>query len=86
MLSDHYIHYDDEAGVEVNEDVPVDVKDGGMILDEDDSETVTKNKGEDHEEQGKKVKHEKHNIIYVCSVMVIKAIMEKCSVIKCIKS
>ena len=53
MLSDHDIHSDDEAGVEVNEDVPVDVKDGIMILDEDDSETVAKHKGEHHEEQGK---------------------------------
>ena len=33
LLSDHDIHGDDEAGVEVNKDVPVDVKDGGMMLD-----------------------------------------------------
>ena len=46
-------HDHDEGSVKVCEDVPLDVEDGGMILDEDDSETVTKHKGEHHEEQGK---------------------------------
>ena len=34
------VHYDDERSVEVGEDVPAGVGDGGMILEENSSETV----------------------------------------------
>ena len=84
MFGDHDIHSDDEAGVEVDEDVPIDVKDGWMILDEDDSETVTKHKGEHHEEQRQNIRCRKHNKPDVFSETLIKAIIEKYLVFKCL--
>ena len=41
------VHYDDEGSVEVGEDVPVGVGDRPMILEENSSETVAEEDGED---------------------------------------
>ena len=35
------VHYDDEHSVEVGEEIPVSVGDGGMILEENSSENIT---------------------------------------------
>ena len=52
MLIHSNVHGDDEGSVEVGEDVPFCKKDGGMILEQNNGETIRRYKGDNHESQG----------------------------------
>ena len=40
MLTDNHVHADDEAGVEINENISVDIQNGGCVLEENGGKTV----------------------------------------------
>ena len=48
LLIDHHTHAHDEGGIQVDKDISVDVEDGGMVFEKNDSETVADYKGQNH--------------------------------------
>ena len=60
LFIDHhaYCHY--ECGIEVNENISIDIEDGGMILEEEDSKTVTNYNRKNHKNN---LKHNKIVIV-----------------------
>ena len=49
MLIHSNVHGDDEGSVEVGEDVPSGKEDGGMILEQNNGETIRRYKADNHE-------------------------------------